>query len=64
MVTLQLNLIMNWKQSCSKKILPPIDNNINMVKIYYKNQMNPSCKIAEKILKNIIKNNTLCSDDN
>ena len=47
-----------------KKDSPPPNNNINNIKIYYKNQMSPSYKIDEKILKNIVKNNTLCTDDN
>ena len=47
-----------------KKDSPPPNNNINNIKIYYENKMSPSYKIDEKIFKNIVKNNTLCTDDN
>ena len=32
-----------------QKYSPPTNNNINNIKIYYKNQMTPSYKIDEKI---------------
>ena len=53
-----------FKTFLLKKDSPPPNNNVNKINIYYKNQITPSYKIYEKNLKNIIKNNTLCSDDN
>ena len=38
-----------------KKDSPPPNNNINNINIYYANQMSPSYKISEKILKNMLK---------
>ena len=38
-----------------EKDSPRSNKNINKIEIYYKNQMTPSFKIDEKILKNIIK---------
>ena len=35
----------------------PVNN--NKIKVYYKNQMSASYKLDERIIKNIVRNNTL-----